>query len=108
MEERARTAGMKYLYEGNTEKAPLFDEVLEKSGLPPEHIAYVGDDLTDVPILKRAGLAVCPQNARPEVKARVHLVSNRDGGYGVVRDVMELILTAQGRWEGVLAHYGVE
>lgn len=107
VEERARTAGMKYLYEGSTEKAPLFEEVLQKSGLSTEQIAYVGDDLTDVPILKRVGLAVAPKNARDEVKARVHLVSNRDGGQGVVRDVMELILTAQGRWEHVLAHYGL-
>ena len=66
VEERARSIGMKYLYQGRTDKMPLFEEILEDSGLEPEQVAFVGDDVTDLPLLMRVGLAAAPLNSRPE------------------------------------------
>lgn len=105
--ERARTSHMAYCYMGNTEKLPIFQEILADSGLAPEEIAYIGDDLTDAILMKRVGLAVAVANAVPEVKAMAHYVTAAPGGSGAVREATELILDAQGRWEQILRHYEV-
>lgn len=105
--ERARTSHMAYCYMGNTEKLPIFQEILADSGLVPEEIAYIGDDLTDAILMKRVGLAVAVANAVPEVKAMAHYVTAAPGGSGAVREATELILEAQGRWERILRHYEV-
>lgn len=107
VKERARTAHMKYLFEGNTEKLPLLEEVLQESGLNSDEVAYVGDDVTDIPLLKRVGLAAAPSNARAEVLDLVHWEIPSAGGSGAIRDVIELLLKAQGKWEAVWAHYDV-
>ncbi len=103
--ERARTSHMSYCYMGNTEKLPIFREILEDSGLAPEEIAYIGDDLTDAILMRRVGLAVAVANAVPEVKALAHYVTAAAGGAGAVREATELILEAQGKWEQILRHY---
>ncbi|MEJ5369705.1 MAG: HAD family hydrolase [Bryobacteraceae bacterium] len=103
--ERARTSHMAYCYMGNTEKLPIFREILEDSGLAPEEIAYIGDDLTDAILMRRVGLAVAVANAVPEVKALAHYVTAAAGGAGAVREATELILDAQGKWEQILRHY---
>lgn len=103
--ERARTSHMVYCYMGNTEKLPIFQEILADSGLQPEEIAYIGDDLTDAILMKRVGLAIAVANATPEVKAMAHYVTSAPGGSGAVREATELILDAQGRWEEILRHY---
>lgn len=105
--ERARSSHMAYCYMGNTEKLPIFQEILADSGLQPEEIAYIGDDLTDAILMKRVGLAVAVANATPEVKAMAHYVTSAPGGSGAVREAAELILDAQGRWEEILRHYEV-
>jgi len=106
--ERARSSHMTYCYMGNTEKLPIFKEILADSGLSPEEIAYVGDDLTDAILMKRVGLAVAVANATPEVKAVAHYVTKAAGGSGALRETTELILDAQGKWEGILRHYELE
>jgi 3-deoxy-D-manno-octulosonate 8-phosphate phosphatase (KDO 8-P phosphatase) len=106
-EERARSAGLAYVYQGHTEKVPILDEILEKSGLGAEQVAYVGDDLTDVVVLHRVGLGVATANARPEVRAEAHWVTPSAGGRGAVRDVVELILKARGSWAELLRHYEI-
>jgi len=68
----------------------------------------MGDDLTDVPIMRGVGLALAPANARPEVKRAAHYVTAAAGGAGAVREVAELLLAAQGRWSDILKKYGVE
>lgn len=103
--ERARTSHMAYCYMGNTEKLPIFGEILADSGLAPDEIAYIGDDLTDAILMKRVGLAVAVANAVPEVKAMAHYVTVAAGGSGAVREASELILEAQGKWEEILRHY---
>ncbi|MCX7604310.1 MAG: HAD hydrolase family protein [Bryobacteraceae bacterium] len=105
--ERARSSHMAYCYMGNTEKLPIFQEILADSGLQPEEIAYIGDDLTDAILMKRVGLAIAVANAAPEVKAMAHYVTAAPGGSGAVREATELILDAQGRWEEILRHYEV-
>ncbi|MGA2327327.1 MAG: HAD hydrolase family protein [Bryobacteraceae bacterium] len=104
-EERCRQCHVQYVYQGHIEKIPLFEEILTASGLTPDQVAYVGDDLTDVVIMHRVGLAIATANARPEVKRCAHLVTSSPGGRGAVREVCELLLQAQGHWEELLRKY---
>jgi 3-deoxy-D-manno-octulosonate 8-phosphate phosphatase (KDO 8-P phosphatase) len=106
-EERCRQFHCAYVYQGHIEKIPLFEEILKKSGFTAGEVAYVGDDLTDVVIMRRAGLAIATANARPEVKSCAHLVTARPGGAGAVREVCELLLRAQGHWDELLRKYEV-
>ncbi len=104
-EERARSAGFDFVYQGHLEKIPILDEILEKSGLEPSQVGYLGDDYTDVVIMHRVGFAIATANARPAVKQEAHWVSSRPGGKGAVREAVELILEAQGRLAAILDHY---
>ncbi len=103
--ERARQSKMAYVYQGHTEKIPILDEILADSKLSKEQVAYIGDDFTDVVIMHRVGFGFATANARPEVKAEADYVTKAAGGYGAVREVVELILQAKGLWKEVLAHY---
>lgn len=105
--ERARSSHMTYCYMGSTEKLPIFHEILADSGLTPDQICYVGDDLTDAILMTRVGLAVAVANAVPEVKACAHHVTAVPGGQGALRETTELILEAQGKWQGILDHYEI-
>jgi 3-deoxy-D-manno-octulosonate 8-phosphate phosphatase (KDO 8-P phosphatase) len=107
-EERARQVRMTYVYQGQIEKIPVLEEIFAKSGIPPVEMAYVGDDLTDVVVMRRVGLAIAPANARSEVKRAAHYVTTAAGGSGAVREVAELLLQAQGRWAELLKKYEVE
>jgi 3-deoxy-D-manno-octulosonate 8-phosphate phosphatase (KDO 8-P phosphatase) len=102
---RARMLGMDYVVQGTTVKAPAFESILRRARLAPEQAAYIGDDLTDVPPMRRAGLAVAVANARPEVKAAAHYVTRAAGGAGAVREVAERLLKAQGLWDAVKRRY---
>jgi len=104
---RARQVKMKYIYQGHIEKVPIYEKILAEAGVTDEQVAFIGDDLTDAPLLARAGLAAAPANARPEVRGMVHLVTQAAGGHGAVREVIEVILEAQGKWEEILRKYGV-
>jgi 3-deoxy-D-manno-octulosonate 8-phosphate phosphatase (KDO 8-P phosphatase) len=105
---RAKQVNMSYIYQGHIEKIPILEEILRDSGIPPEQVAYIGDDLTDVVIMRRVGLSIAPANARPEVKRCAMHTTESAGGHGAVREVIELILKAQGHWDGLLAKYEVE
>ena len=107
VEERARSGHMKYLYQGDTGKIPAFEEILADSELSPEQVGYIGDDLTDLPVMRRVGLAAAPSDSRPEVLEAAHFVTPAPGGAGAVRDVIELILKGQDRWSEILAKYGI-
>ena len=82
-------------------------EILGDSGLTAEQVAFVGDDITDLPLLKRVGLAVGPANSRPEVREVAHWITPSSGGRGAIRDVIELLLRSQGRWREITSHYDV-
>jgi 3-deoxy-D-manno-octulosonate 8-phosphate phosphatase (KDO 8-P phosphatase) len=107
-EERCRQCNVEVVYQGHIEKIPLFEQILAASGLKPEQVAYVGDDLTDAVIMRRVGLAIATANARPEVKRCAHMVTASEGGRGAVREVCELLLQAQGHWEELLRKYEID
>jgi 3-deoxy-D-manno-octulosonate 8-phosphate phosphatase (KDO 8-P phosphatase) len=105
--ERARQCKMAYVYQGHIEKVPILEEILADAKIDLSEVAYVGDDLTDVVIMKRVGLAIGPANSRPEVKKVAHYVTAAAGGDGAIREVVELLLGAQGLWGEILRHYEV-
>jgi 3-deoxy-D-manno-octulosonate 8-phosphate phosphatase (KDO 8-P phosphatase) len=107
-EERARQVRITYVYQGHIEKIPVLEEILAKSGIPFVDTAYIGDDLTDVVVMRRVGLAVATANARPEVKRAAHYVTAAPGGAGAVREVIEMLLRAQGHWADILRKYEAE
>lgn len=95
---RASEMGMHFVYQKRAEKLPAYREILRRAKLRDAEVAYVGDDLPDLPLLARVGLAVAVANAAPEVKRAAHFVTRRSGGEGAIREVVELILKAQGKW----------
>jgi 3-deoxy-D-manno-octulosonate 8-phosphate phosphatase (KDO 8-P phosphatase) len=97
--QRAHELKVEFVYLGQETKMAAFDECLQKAGVQEDEVAYMGDDLPDMPLAKRAGLAVAVGSAAPELKAVSHYVTSRVGGDGSAREVVELILKAQGRWE---------
>jgi 3-deoxy-D-manno-octulosonate 8-phosphate phosphatase (KDO 8-P phosphatase) len=105
--ERARQLKMDYVYQGHIEKIPIFEEIMSKAGIAADQVAYVGDDLTDLIVMRRVGVAIAVANARPEVKQAAHFVTVASGGRGAVREAIEMILQAQGTWEEIRAHYEV-
>lgn len=107
-EERARQVKMTYVYQGHIEKVPILEQILADAKINASEVAYMGDDLTDVVILRRVGLAIATANAREEVKRAAHYVTQAAGGRGAVREVAELLLKAQNRWEEILRHYQAE
>ena len=107
-EERARQVKMTYVYQGHIEKIPILEEIVQSSGIPSEQIAYVGDDLTDIVVMRRVGLAIAPANARPEVKRAAHYVTVASGGHGAIREVAELLLRGHGHWADLLKKYEVD
>lgn len=103
-EERAKGLGMSYAYQGFLSKLVPLEQILADTGLKPENVAYMGDDWTDIPVLKKAGLACAPANALDEVKAVSHLVTRKEGGMGAVREACDLILKSQGHWKTVMGY----
>jgi 3-deoxy-D-manno-octulosonate 8-phosphate phosphatase (KDO 8-P phosphatase) len=96
---RAREASMEFVIQGQPKKLESYKAVLTRAGVTDEEVAYVGDDLPDLPILQRVGLGVAVANAVVEVKRAAHYVTVAKGGEGAVREVVELLLKAQGRWK---------
>lgn len=106
-ETRARQCNMTYIYQGHIEKIPILNEILGRSGIEAPRVAYIGDDLTDVVVMNRVGLSIAPANARPEVKRCAMHVTQAAGGQGAVREVIELLLKAQGKWDALLKKYEI-
>jgi 3-deoxy-D-manno-octulosonate 8-phosphate phosphatase (KDO 8-P phosphatase) len=105
--ERATQCKFNYIYQGHIEKVPILEEILKDARIGSEDVAYIGDDLTDVVVMHRVGLAIATANARPEVKEHAHYVTTHSGGSGAVREVVELILQSQGRWLEILKKYEI-
>ena len=99
VQQRAHEVHVDYFYLGQATKTAAFEECMQKAGVTAEETAYMGDDLPDLPIAVRAGLAVAVADAAVELKAACHFTTNARGGQGAAREVIELILKAQGRWE---------
>jgi len=102
---RMGSLGIHHVYQGQLEKLPAFMELIGKLGLEPQQVAYVGDDVVDLPILIRAGLAVAVADAHPLVKRHAHWCTPNAGGRGAARDVCEMIMEAQGTLDTSLQYY---
>jgi 3-deoxy-D-manno-octulosonate 8-phosphate phosphatase (KDO 8-P phosphatase) len=96
---RAREMGMEFVIQGQPKKLESYKAILTRAGVTDDEVAYIGDDLPDLPLLGRAGLAVAVADAVVEVKRVAHYVTTVRGGEGAVREVVELILKAQGKWK---------
>jgi len=99
MSQRAREVGMDFVFQGQKIKLGAYEEAKRLAGVTDEQVAYVGDDLPDLPLLERVGLAVAVGDAVPEVKRAAHYVTRAPGGRGAAREVIELVLKAQGKWK---------
>jgi 3-deoxy-D-manno-octulosonate 8-phosphate phosphatase (KDO 8-P phosphatase) len=103
---RAKELGISEVHQGIPNKVETYETLLRRHGLTDEAVAYVGDDVNDLPLLARAGFSAAPADAADEVKAKVAFVTSRGGGRGAVREVIDLILKAQGRWERAMESLG--
>jgi 3-deoxy-D-manno-octulosonate 8-phosphate phosphatase (KDO 8-P phosphatase) len=99
VQQRADELSVEFVYLGQETKTAAFEDCLKRAGVTAEETAYLGDDLPDMPVAHLAGLAVAVATAAPELKAVCHYVTHAPGGKGAAREVVELILKAQGRWE---------
>lgn len=95
---RCEKIGIKDLYAGSLNKLPCFFDFLERSQLKADEVMFMGDDLPDYPVMKVVGVPVCPKDAAPEIKAISHYISDKNGGEGCIRDVIEQVLRSQGTW----------
>lgn len=102
---RARDLKMDHVCQGIHDKHRAFQEILAKEKLVAADACFVGDDLIDLPVMQVCGLAIAVKNARPEVKRAAHYVTPHSGGDGAVRDAVEYVLKAQGRWKTVFESY---
>jgi 3-deoxy-D-manno-octulosonate 8-phosphate phosphatase (KDO 8-P phosphatase) len=102
---RAKDLGVEHVFHGVGDKGVVSGQLLEQLGLQWSELAFMGDDLIDLPAMTRCGLAIAPANARPIVKERAHMVTEASGGKGAVREAIEFILAAQGKLDAAFAPY---
>ena len=103
--QRAAQLGITLVHQGVASKLESYEQIVDSLLLDDEQVAYMGDDILDLPVLVRVGLSTAPADAVEDVRARVHWVSRARGGQGAARDLIEVILRAQGRWDAILAEY---
>ncbi len=102
---RAKELNISEVYQGVSKKKEIYDHLLQKFHLKNDEVAFIGDDLMDLPVLRRAGLPITVADASEEVKNAVDLITERGGGKGAVREVADLLLRAQGRWAELTKFY---
>jgi 3-deoxy-D-manno-octulosonate 8-phosphate phosphatase (KDO 8-P phosphatase) len=102
MRRRARELDIEFVYEKQPTKIAAYEEILKKTGVPESGVAYLGDDLPDIPLMRRVGFAVAVGDAALEVKLAAHFVTKAIGGKGAARELVELILKSKGIWEEMI------
>jgi 3-deoxy-D-manno-octulosonate 8-phosphate phosphatase (KDO 8-P phosphatase) len=102
---RMKSLGIEYVYQGHENKISAFNEVIEKLAITPEQAAHVGDDVLDLPVMIRVGLAIAVNDANFAVRQRADWVTTLRGGQGAVREVCDFIMQAQGNYDAVLSAY---
>ena len=102
---RAEELGIRNCLQGMRKKLPAYLSLLEKLGKEEKAVAYMGDDLMDLPLFDRCGLRIAPADAVREVIEQAHIVTKRAGGYGAVREAAEIILRIQGKWKSLVEGY---
>jgi 3-deoxy-D-manno-octulosonate 8-phosphate phosphatase (KDO 8-P phosphatase) len=105
VEMRAADLGISFVRQGALNKLEAFESLMSEAGVEPDGAAFVGDDVVDIPLMRRCGLALAVADATPDTRAAAHYVTGAPGGFGAVREVCELILKAQGRWEELMRRY---
>lgn len=105
IQKRAKELKVVKIYQDVKDKLKIFEKMLRKFKVSADEVCYIGDDLIDIPVLRRAGFAVAVDSAVPEAKEGVHYVTQRGGGRGAVREVCDLILKAQQKWDSVTERY---
>ena len=105
---RARDLKLEHVHQGIQDKLTCFEEILREEGLSASEAAFVGDDVIDLPVMLNCGFAVAVANARREVKQKAHYITPHAGGDGALRDAVEYILKAQGKWKKVVSEYTCE
>ena len=105
VEQRARELSIELVYLGKMNKLAVLEEIIEKTAIPAEHICFVGDEVVDLPVMLRVGFAVAVANACEDVSSRANYVTRAAGGDGAVREVIELILKTQGKWDRAIADF---
>jgi 3-deoxy-D-manno-octulosonate 8-phosphate phosphatase (KDO 8-P phosphatase) len=99
---RAHEMRMEFIYMKQPVKMPAYEEILQKAAVADAAVAFIGDDLPDIPLMRRAGLAVAVGDAVPEVKRVAHYITTASGGHGAVRETVELVLKSKGLWIGMI------
>jgi 3-deoxy-D-manno-octulosonate 8-phosphate phosphatase (KDO 8-P phosphatase) len=102
---RARDLKLDHVHQGIQDKLTVFEQILEQEGLSSTEAAFVGDDVIDLPVMRKCGFAVAVANARAEVKREAHYITAHGGGEGALRDAVEYILKVQGKWKRVVSEY---
>ncbi len=108
LQSRVATLSIPYVFKGIKVKMEAYNELKKQSGLDDCRIAYVGDDLHDLPVLRKVGLACSVNNARTEVKNQSHIVTRAAGGYGAIREIAEMLLKQKNKWDKVTGRYFVD
>ncbi|WP_455366197.1 3-deoxy-manno-octulosonate-8-phosphatase KdsC [Kaarinaea lacus] len=102
---RMKNLQVQHIYQGRLEKLPAFEELISKLGITPEHVAYVGDDVVDLPIMTRVGLAITVPGAHDLAKQYAHWITSQPAGAGAAREICEMIMKAQGTYDALIAKY---
>ena len=102
---RCRDLGIKYVYDGVQQKAPLLDQIVLETGLSTDKMAFIGDDLPDIPIMRRVGLAIAVADAHERVRKSADWTTSAPGGRGAVREVCDALLKACGKWDELMSQY---
>jgi len=105
VEHRMANLGITHIYQGKLDKLPAYEELREKLGISAEETAYVGDDVVDLPVMRRVGLAIAVQDAHPLVRQHSHWQTPNTGGRGAARDVCEMLMEAKGVLQDELERY---
>jgi len=105
VQQRAEALGVLFIYQAVENKVAAFEQILAKAAMKPSEVAYIGDDLNDIPLLRRSELAVAVADATEETKRHAHYVTRAAGGDGAVRETIELNLKEQNRWDDLVKRY---
>ena len=102
---RAAELGVEFVRQGDSDKIAAFEEVVKAAGVDDDEVAFIGDDLTDIPVMQRSEFAVAVADAVEQTRSIAHYITRAKGGHGAVREVIELILNSQGRWRELVEGY---
>jgi len=105
VDHRARGLGIRRVFQGVHVKMEAYEKILMETGLAHEQVGYMGDDLIDIPVMRKVGFSVAVPNSSPHVLPHAHYVTRKTGGWGACREVCEMLLMAQGLWESVTGRY---